>query len=82
MERKAPAAIIAWAALVVGSAVLAVFEPIFIGVTIGSIMSAMLLLLAVKWSMEDLVSDQMSSINHMEDMLDENIDTEWPDPED
>lgn len=81
MVRKAPAAIILWALLVVGSAVLSVVSPIFAGVAVGAVVSAILLLLAVKWSIEDLVTNQMNSIDQMEEALGDNLSSDWPEPE-
>lgn len=75
---KLGATIILWAAIVVGSLLLSPVSGIFIGVAVGSILTALLLGISVRWGIKLLSENMFSSV----DTLSENLAETAPEIDD
>lgn len=69
---KAGIVILLWGVSFLSSIVLAPFYPIAGGFAIGAIVTAAALVLTVKWSIEEMLTDTFSGIEEMQKQLQEN----------
>lgn len=63
--------IISWSVLLLGCLVLSVWYPVFGGVAIGAIVTALMLGLAIKWGSEAMMDGMVNDLESVSEHLDE-----------
>lgn len=66
---KAAVLVLGWIGMVIGTMVFGIVSTFFLGVTIGSLLTAGTLGLAIKWSIEGLLSGTTSNIKQINDAM-------------
>lgn len=70
MARKAGALILCWVVGLIGAIVLAPFSTIALGIAVGSVLTAIVMGLTVKWSVRAMVDETVGDIEAMNEQLD------------
>lgn len=68
-SKKAAITIVVWSVLFLVSSVFAPIHPFLAGVAVGSALTAIMLLLTVKWSIEGMLTDTADTVEEIQDTL-------------